>query len=757
MPRRNNQQKIIEELEKYGYSVYDNFQYKNNTTKMKLFDEQNNKKIYLSLKQIRYRQKHGRSEYDNNIFRIKPTEDFQQQLSSFDRFNNKQDDIFKNKSQNYRQNVFNETNKILKLLMKKRSFDLKINNDEILNALIFAMKMSGGKINMNVRMTIIDENGHVEYAYLNQNTIDLLNDGYLNKHKYEITDSMSVILDKFLNIDKIHFDFVPFAQGHRINPGLFPYLNKSDIDLSNFGIFKNINDDGINESCLYQTFKASNIFNEEQLKLLKSMIKTRTVPKTQLKNIAKFFNIYIKINIYYEDSKESHDEFGDKSNKKISILVVHGHYMLKSKVPVTKFYLNNYDKVNNDSRFKNNNRRFVLCNLNENYKYSSGGTNILTVIELMKKNNLLVKINDSTINNLKWKFDKTPVKNIRCDECFRKVIVNDKKQNFYLNSHRILQSKHFFGYKPESYEIAERLNEIQEVVNSLQLRKNINVRQYYKFSDLMQKIMYEFGCYDNVYELTGEVAENIRNQIVFPKTKTFNNKPFYSNEKLYYIDLNGAYISTIKSIPTGIPNQNNEFEGENTKIKELIELLYYKRLEAKNNGKDKLAKTLKYIMTSCWGYSIMRPKNIKHKYCKDVDKYINEFAPYVLKYSYNEDNKSGYVDSINSFVEHFTTPQFAKSMLDNYNNKISEIKKIVNIYYENIDALLINENDYKKLLNLGYIGENIGQFKIEHIFTEIAIKSSKTYVATLLSGEKFLHCLKTYNYDDFVLDVKSKI
>lgn len=757
MPRRNNQQKIIDELEKYGYSVYDNFEYKNNTTKIKLFDEQNNKKIYLSLKQIRYRQKHGRSEYDFNISRIKPTQDFQQQLSSFDRFNNKQDDVFKNKSLNYRRNVFNETNKIIKTLMKKRSFDLRVGNDEILNALIFAMKMSGGKINMNVRMTIIDENGHLEYAYLNQNTIDLLTDGYLNKHEYEVTDSMSVILDKFLNIDKIHFEFVPFAPGHRINPGLFPFLNKSDIDLSNFGIFKNINENDINESCLYQTFKASNIFNEDQLKLLKSMIKTRTVPKTQLKHIAKFFDIYIKINIYYENGNESHAEFGDKYKQKLSILVVHGHYMIKSKVNVTKFYLENYDKVNNDPRFKNNNRRFMVCNLKDNYKYSKGGTNILTVIELMKKNNLLVKMNDSTINNLRWKFDKTPVKNIRCKECFREVTVNDRKQTSYMFSHPISQSKHFFGYKPESHEINERLNEIQEVVNSLQLRKNIDVKLYYKFSDLMQKIMYEFGCYDNVYELTGDIAENIRNQIVFPKTKTFNDKPFYSNEKLYYIDLNGAYISTIKSIPTGIPNQNNEFEGENTKIKELIELLYYKRLEAKNNGKIKLAKTLKFIMTSCWGYSIMKPKIIKHKYCKDVDKYINEFAPYIVKYSYNDDKKSGYVDSVNCFVEHFTTPQFAKNMLDNYNNKISEIKKIVNIYYENIDAFLINENDYKKLLNLGYIGENIGQFKIEHIFTEIAIKSSKTYVATLDNGEKFFHCIKHYDYDDFVLDVKSKM
>ena len=215
---------------------------------------------------------------------------------------------------------------------------------------------------------------------------------------------------------------------------------------------------------------------------------------------------------------------------------------------------------------------------------------------------------------------------------------------------------------------------------------------------------------------------------------------------MYYVDLNGAYMAAVKSIPTG-----TDLSGQNTRIKELIEILYAARLQAKKEGNDKLATTLKFMMTSCWGYSIQRPKIVKHKYCKNVDNYMATFAPFVIKHKYNTDGISGYVDTINSFVPHFSFPQFAKSVLDEFRRMINEVKQVVNVLYENIDAILVTEEDYHKLLELGYIGNKLGQFKIEHIFTEIAIKSQRVYVATLDSGEKYYHCVKREtDYDSFV-------
>ena len=93
----------------------------------------------------------------------------------------------------------------------------------------------------------------------------------------------------------------------------------------------------------------------------------------------------------------------------------------------------------------------------------------------------------------------------------------------------------------------------------------------------MQKIMYEYGCFDGVFELTGTNAKRIRDECIFPKTRTFNDKPFYSAEKLYYIDLNDAYMSAIKSIPTG----ENADNGVNTKNKGFNQYIIYRKSESK--------------------------------------------------------------------------------------------------------------------------------------------------------------------------------
>lgn len=170
-----------------------------------------------------------------------------------------------------------------------------------------------------------------------------------------------------------------------------------------------------------------------------------------------------------------------------------------------------------------------------------------------------------------------------------------------------------------------------------------------------------------------------------------------------------------------------------------------------------MATTLKFMMNSCYGYSIRRPKIIKRKYTNNVNNYVNTFAPYVAGYNY-VGNNTGFVDTVNSFVPHFTTPQFALDILTNFNKKINEISQLVHVWYYNIDSILIDEDDYNKLNKLGYINENLGGFKIEHIFNEIAIKSAKLFVGTLVDGTRFYHCAKkNIDYTDFVNEVKKLI
>ena len=165
-------------------------------------------------------------------------------------------------------------------------------------------------------------------------------------------------------------------------------------------------------------------------------------------------------------------------------------------------------------------------------------------------------------------------------------------------------------------------------------------------------------------------------------------------------------------------------------------------------------------------------KNVNVLQCNLFDIYfcvkvvvLELFQKHALTYTtYNEDGISGFVDTVNSFVPHYTIPQFARSVLIEFNKIMNEVKQLVTVYYENVDAILISESDYNKLVKLGYVGNELGKFKIEHIFTEIAIKSSKRYVATLEDGSKFYHvpkrsgqctCVQNdVDYDEFVNSCK---
>ena len=66
------------------------------------------------------------------------------------------------------------------------------------------------------------------------------------------------------------------------------------------------------------------------------------------------------------------------------------------------------------------------------------------------------------------------------------------------------------------------------------------------------------------------------------------------------------------------------------------------------------------------------------------------------------------------------------------------------IYNYNVDAVLIDEEDYNKLVSLGYVGPNLGQFQIEHVFTEIYIKSPRRWIGRLEDGSTFCHGLNQF-------------
>ena len=65
---------------------------------------------------------------------------------------------------------------------------------------------------------------------------------------------------------------------------------------------------------------------------------------------------------------------------------------------------------------------------------------------------------------------------------------------------------------------------------------------------------------------------------------------------------------------------------------------------------------------------------------------------------------------------------------------MKKISELVNILYCNIDSILITESDFKILENAGYIGDDLGKFKVEHVFKEFCIQSPRKWIATTIDN-----------------------
>ena len=705
MPRRLTTQQVKDLFADHGYLVPDNFVYRNNKQTIRVYDEMNDRHVDMNLQKLRYQTDRAattRQRYFVSDLLNLPLSDVEQQPtgSSFERWAAQQSEDFNDLDDEYKQAAFDYYTQTMPLIAQHRNIDISFDeyqNIPQLYGLISALK-SLNYANYDVRLTITDTNDIVSYAHANENTINFLFNSF--SENQDVGDSSAVLLNNIVDVKTIHLDFIRKNNDGVQAPGFFPFVNKSAIDLSAYGIY-NDERDIKNESCLLTAIRSSGVIDEKKFNLLSAMLRTRNVMKSDLRKISAEFKFNVHVRTMKDGGKDSHYEIiNDESYPQLKLVVVNNHYML-----------------------------------NKTTEAFGKKLSIHTIIKKLNDQHLLEPISDKKLMELVNEFKVTAEHEVDTD--YRLINVKDPvTKNRY---RQVKQTKRFFGYEPSDDEIDERLDELQAAIDTLPLRKRINVRDYYRFSELGQKILYETGCYDGVYEMTGMKAVQLRNTLRFPKTKISNGaKTFYSNEKLYYLDINAAYMNFVKSIPSG---KDDSFI--NYTVGDVIKQLFDLREKAKVDGKHKLATTIKFIMNSTWGYSIQKPRVIKNKYVQNVGFYSNKYKRFVLKVNGN------FVSTVNTFVPHYTYPQFAKSVLDEYNCFFNRIKSMIPVYYENVDAILTNEEGYNTLMANGLVGKEMGQFKLDKVFKEIAIISDRVYVATTVDGERIHHCTKR-DYDEVV-------
>ncbi|KAI5505204.1 hypothetical protein TVAGG3_0641540, partial [Trichomonas vaginalis G3] len=143
-----------------------------------------------------------------------------------------------------------------------------------------------------------------------------------------MVDSDSDILNAIEGIASVKFEwYQPNPQAVRQHAGYFPFINKSDIDLTRYGIYNSI-ETIVNEPCILTCLRNSGLVTDEKMKYLESCVKTRYILRGQLAKIAPLANVNIRVNIPTAKGS-SHDDYVVEFNLPwLKIVIVHNHFML---------------------------------------------------------------------------------------------------------------------------------------------------------------------------------------------------------------------------------------------------------------------------------------------------------------------------------------------------------------------------------------------------------------------------------------------
>ena len=769
MPRgaaKLTNQEIEQRINPYGYYLTPKTKYVNQKTPMLVYDAQLGKNVVLSLKQIKYRiDKQQRSGFD--IFNIlavpeeqqQPQQQVQQlQPAGYYRFVNKLQKYnkFSTLTDDEKSIAYNTYQDICRRLGRKKNFNLRfadakqinLNPDLFLFTFLEALQAIKRKMNKRIKLKVSDNDGTVHYYELSYDTIDYFQGLLQDKQQQEINTSENDLFESQNNWNSVKIIFCDKVKAG----GFFPFINKlKSLNLSDYGIYNEINYNNYKNNCFIDALANSHKFTTEQINLIKSSVYTRLITFDYIQKMADLMHCNITIRIPNEqDNKTSAKIYKCKEPTDLNIVmfIYYDHFMINNELYVQEYYVKNHKEI--DAKYPNDPTRFDIVDENGTKKHQK--MTIVRLIKTLRKYDLLEEISEKEQLSICRQYEHFRyVPTTLTDEYFRSIVIKDKsdKQQDLLND--ILNNDGYFMFGQhikDKEELNKLYDDLQNIINGLGVR--VRARNYTKFAELMNKIMFEYGCFENVYELAQPMANVIREQLVFPKPHTTDGEKFYSNKKLYYVDLNSAYLSVIEGIPEGKCDVNGNFSGKlNTKIKDLIHKLYNIRQSIKTTNPI-LSKCLKLLSTSCWGSSIKRNRMFKTTKPRDKEAFVNSHINYIIEHG------DDVVRMIKSISFQYSYPQFAREVLTNYNNKMEEIRKLCTIYYENIDAILIDEDDYNKLVGLGLVGNELGKFKIEHIFTEIAIMSSRKFVATLDNGEHLIHCpKKDIDYNAFIETVKN--
>jgi len=296
--------------------------------------------------------------------------------------------------------------------------------------------------NVEVTLTSLDPRVTPKRFYLNENSINLLNDALFQDNIPDVNDSNTEILSSYYiqDLASITFQVTPRTRPTRNEAGFFPFINHSKLNLERYAIYKTIDDKHLTtDSCLYTAIRESKVLSEEELNRLQHFITTRTFLLEDLPLICQEFNVNIQLHMYSDKTGKVNMRRYDStpvSQRTIKLAVMFNHYMVDEKPDITSMP-----------------------------ELGKQQLTIFTTINKLISMNLLVPMSDEQMINIISSFNKDD--NMSYNHQRLVQIPDIKLHNNPHQTTKPKQGKFFFGYEPEENEIDKRLKELQQVINTL--------------------------------------------------------------------------------------------------------------------------------------------------------------------------------------------------------------------------------------------------------------------------------------------------
>jgi hypothetical protein len=203
--------------------------------------------------------------------------------------------------------------------------------------------------NLDIKQKIILQANNTYYTLRTDKINEMIN----NIDKFWVDEiveegSDARVIQKVKELNEINLSRPKWLGKDQNEGAFFPYYNKTEIDLTDFQIFKNIDESNYDENCFVFAIRQSNVLTEEELTLLKSMCIGLYIPTNKISKICEKFNLYIRVKHLGHHTTKN---YGKSSGREIVIGLIDKHYFIVKQIPYTLYSIKHYEEIIDEEKW----------------------------------------------------------------------------------------------------------------------------------------------------------------------------------------------------------------------------------------------------------------------------------------------------------------------------------------------------------------------------------------------------------------------